>query len=742
MTHADKFLGNLFERPMDWIGISDKTIDIVGMSSTKLFDKDMKISGTDRLCVYKDYAEYKKNERERGITSNIRKFRKSPYKYKNLTGIVTDYSIRSYEKAPNHDNYVSIGDNYRPDIGDAFIDTVGVWIDSNITNTYMGNRTTYNHFDNGGYGHLDTSNRYRYFQVSNKIENYGVLVSNYFYWLDIPFGVCYGMEYNYVGLALKPNINTGKLEDWFTNSNGKTCYMRLVRYEPDIYKVYMDIIDPDNGDVIQAEVEYPREITPLINTADGNVIVINTLFDANGKLGGKRVRISTIIVDGESQTQYLYDRLSLEFYNDMFPLVHLINNRELITKSTDTELVEQTRRKLKYLYGLNLNDFVKKSLDKDTVSDQKVKDSLEDCVSASVGFFLNLNDKDDYISTILLYEMIDRAYDSLKIDNGNGTHRVGMSFHDFGNIIFDIKIDEMNLTKGKTGRLRDDKKYEREDTCYGTFVIYLRKQITDNTYDEYYITGITVRFLIVDEKRIDYRFKSISMDCNYNNDPIAPLVPISYEAYRKLPSKYKRVFITHYTRLITSTIHTKHLHYWQTEEFSDFVKAVSAIVTIAVSIVTDGAGTVFVEETLKNLIIGLAIQRGISYIFNLTDNKVIRAIAVIGAIYSSEGYKIGYLGTDSITIALKAIEATNTYYTLQMRYNMKEFEHDVREYYQNYRERLEELEEKNKEVDKAYNDKTLEFMKDHNGFAVTLPMVESYDSFMDRTIGYKDNNLC
>jgi len=743
MTHADKFLGNLFERPMDWLGISDKTIDIVGMSSTKLFDKDMRISGVDRLCVYKDYSKYKEDERERGITSNIRKFRKSPYKYKNLTGIVTDFSNFSYLKLPTHDNYVAIGDNFRPDIDDAFIHNIETWIDGNITNTYMGNRKHYNHLDNGGYGHLDKhSDYYRYFQVSNKIENYGVLVSNYFYWLDIPFGVCYGMDYNYVGLALKPNSNTGTLEDWFTNTNGKTCYMRLVRYEPDGHKAYMDIIDPDNGNVIQAEVEYPRIIAPLTNTADGNVIVVNTLFDANGKLGGKRVRISTIIVDGEQGTQNLYDGLSAGFYNDMFPLVHLINNRELVTKSTDAELVAQTRRKLKYLYGLNLNDFVEKSLDKDTVSDTNVKDSLEDCVSATVGFFLNLNDKDDYISTILLYEMIDRAYDSLKIDNGNGTHRVGMSFHDFGNIIFDIKIDEISLTKGKNGKLVDDKKYEREDTCYGTYVIYLKKQITDNTYDEYYITGITVRFIIVDEKRIDYKFKSITMDCNYNENPIVPLIPISYEAYRRLPSKYKRVFITHFTRLIMSTIHTQHLHYWQTAEFSDFIKIVSTIVTIGVTIVTDGAGTVLVEETFRNLIIGLAIQRGISYIFNLTDNKVIRAIAVIGAIYASNGYRTGYLGTDNITIALKAIEATNTYYTLQLRYDMKEFEHDVSAYYQNYRERLKDIEEKNREVDKAYTDRSLEFMKDHNDFAITLPMVESYDSFMDRTIGYNNNNLC
>jgi len=740
MTHADKFIGNIFERPMDWFGISDETVQIVGMSSTKLFDSDMRISGEDRLCVYDDFMKYKENERERGITSNVRKYRKSPYKYKNLTGIKTDFSRVTYFQSDLLDNAVSIGENFRPDIDDGFIHNLEVWIDSNIVDTYMGSRKHYKHLDNGGYGHLDKDNNYRFFQVSNKVENDGILVSNYFYWLSIPFGVCYGMEYNYVGLALKPNSITGVLEDWFTSTNGKTCYMRLVEYSDATHKAHMDIIDPDSGNVIQANVEYPNMIGTMPNTADGNIIVINTIFDAHGKLGGGGVRISTIIIDGEINTQNVYDTLAGCFYNDMFPIIHLINNRKLITKSTDAVLVEQTRRKMKYLYGMDMNDFIEKALDKDTVQDTKVKDSLEDCVSATVGFFLNLNDKDDYISTILLYEMIDRAYDSLKIDNGNGTYRIGISFHDFGNIIFDIKIDEMNKTEGKHGVLTDNKKYEREDTCYGLFVIYLRKQITNNTYDEYYITNITIRFIIVDEKRIDYKYKEKKMDCNYDSNPIVPLIPISYEAYRKLPSKYKRIFITHFTRLIMSTIHDKHLHYWQTNEFGDFIKVVSVIVTVVVSVVTDGAGTILVEETFQNLIVGLVAYGGVNLVFALTDNKIIRAIAVIVSIYYS-GKALGENSATmtSSTMALKAIEATNTYLTLQLRYDAKEFEHDVKEFYQNYRDKLKELEDKNNDVDKSYADRSLEFMKDYNGFAVTLPMVEGYDEFMNRTMGYKNN---
>jgi len=715
MSNADKFIGNFFEHPMDWFGISDETLYIAGMTATRLYDDD--IERDDPNYIYSNYINYILNDNIKGISSNIRRFKNSSYKYQTLTGLKTDYSDYTYVRVPSHE-FVGIGKNH-PATDDIFVDNIRARFNERSSSLF-GNLKHYNHLDNGGYSHLDRSGFYRWFQVSNKIENDGIIVSSFFFKHDIPFGVAYGIGYGYFGLAL--NLD-GSI--WYPNS-----YMKMKSYDSVNKKLTVDIIDKVSLSITASDIIYPADITADYGE---KFLVTNGIYDVSGGFGGGGLRVSYIVTP--SNDIGIYNGLQPDFYDDLFPVVHLIDNRKLITKTTDDKLISQTKKKMRYL-GLDLDEFVEKAIDVDTIEDDAVRDSMEECVNSFIGFFIDLNDKSELAAQIL-FEMIDGVYDDLKQDNGDGSYRIGISYHDFGNVIIDFDIRFVDRYDGTDTIGHDRLTYEREDTCYGLHVIYLYKY-HDGAKRTIVLANITVRYIVVDEKRYDYEMQHVDMDsCVENTSPILPLVPISYGAYRSLKGKDKRLFATHFLYLVNASVHVEKVHYWETQNFSDFIKKLSLAITIA----TIG-GASSVSEAVKTIVLNLLIARGIEYIFDITDNRFVRALAVIGGAYLS--YK--YSGTNpkwsKATILLKSVEATNTYATLQMRFDMKEFEHEIDMYYQNYQERIDELKEKEKELsgDNGDYDVTLGFMNEFNNFQLTLPQTETYDDFMKRSMA-QDNNL-
>ena len=291
-------------------------------------------------------------------------------------------------------------------------------------------------------------------------------------------------------------------------------------------------------------------------------------------------------------------------------------------------------------------------------------DDIDKVMNVYLGYFINYFHMNSKFTSAYLYYFLDyiKTYGNRveeDVDNGDGTTTKYYSYQ--------ILVDKGNNLQ--TGFICTDITTEIVDDDSGKEYWH---EINDSDLTVHKAVGnkkslkltatSAVNMDVIDNGNGDHYVVSVGINANQDDNQFT--MPIVFEVVECLPASYVPYLLQQSLALKIYAGETQHLKYYQTNSFALFMEF-CGIVGMMVGIPP--------EATWTDLLIDTAIEIGVKYtlkyVFEHTDNDVIRAIAVAVAIYVNIKFVLNSPSyTQMVTTGVQTVSYANNV-DLAIRYN-------------------------------------------------------------------------
>lgn len=277
-----------------------------------------------------------------------------------------------------------------------------------------------------------------------------------------------------------------------------------------------------------------------------------------------------------------------------------------------------------------------------------------------------------------------------------------------------VLIDDTDFDTGVSITMKEGKFNSFITYQYTNPVIKAGVTSTGNKYD-YYISAdnanVIVQNQINDTEIKEHVMKNVTyygiirrsndvFGVNKNLDNNAVAIPLLFEFVQDLSIYTQIELLSHSVRLTAYASEYQHLEWYETKAFAGLIQFAAYAIAIVSFVYTAGQSgwLIALANAALSLAIGFGIKLAIEYIYNQTDNELIRAVASVAAIVGMtySGYKMGDTSNLVFSSAIASANIVSLSMNMDVALKLEELQNKREAFKEIYESRMSKLEKAKK----------------------------------------------